>query len=459
MLENVHPWNQGVKPTAEARRAPRAQQRAALPGAVRRLAAACSLALLSFSTATRAAPTAPPPELEKLVLQLKWQHQFQFAGYYLALERGYYRAAGLDVELREAVPGSDAVAEVLSGRADLGVGTTELLLRRSLGAPVVVLAVIFQHSPFGLAVRRDHGIEQVHNLPGKRVMVEPGATELYAMMEREHVPRHAVQLLPYSHIDELIDGKVDASSVYVTDETWLLDQARVPYLVLTARETGIDFYGDNLFTAEKVLQAKGPRLAAFVEASKRGWREALADPERTVDLVLDRYHPRGMTRDHLLYEARRTREMILPDVVELGYMYRGRWQHIADTYQELGLLPQGFLLDGFLHQPAELHTPTWLIWALCVAALVTVLVSAFSASLLRATRRLRRALDEIQTLRGILTICMHCKRIRGDRGTWEELERYVSDHSDARFSHGLCPDCLVAHYPGDHGLGSGRKRP
>ena len=67
---------------------------------------------------------------ERVSLQLKWRHQFQFAGYYAAQAQGFYREAGLEVELSEAAPGKDPVEEVLAGRADFGVGTSELLLLR-----------------------------------------------------------------------------------------------------------------------------------------------------------------------------------------------------------------------------------------------------------------------------------------------------------------------------------------
>lgn len=60
---------------------------------------------------------------------------------------------------------------------------------------------------------------------------------------------------------------------------------------------------------------------------------------------------------------------------------------------------------------------------------------------------LRTALDEIRTLRGILPICAHCKKIRDDAGSWDQLERYLSRHTDVEFSHGICPDCLERHYP------------
>ncbi len=61
---------------------------------------------------------------------------------------------------------------------------------------------------------------------------------------------------------------------------------------------------------------------------------------------------------------------------------------------------------------------------------------------------LREALDQIRTLRGILPICMHCKKIRDDRGYWNQVETYVRDHTEAEFSHGICPECMEKRYPG-----------
>ncbi len=61
--------------------------------------------------------------------------------------------------------------------------------------------------------------------------------------------------------------------------------------------------------------------------------------------------------------------------------------------------------------------------------------------------QLKKALEEIKTLKGILPICMHCKKIRDDKGYWNQIESYIHEHSDVNFSHGICPDCLTHYYP------------
>ena len=97
---------------------------------------------------------APAWALEQVVLQLNWKHQFQFAGYYAAIEQGYFRDAGFEVTLRELQEGADPIQVVLDGDADFGVAASELALHRAQGKPVVALATIVQHSPLILLVNR-----------------------------------------------------------------------------------------------------------------------------------------------------------------------------------------------------------------------------------------------------------------------------------------------------------------
>ena len=131
-------------------------------------------------------------------LQLKWQHQFQFAGYYAAKEKGYYLQAGLDVEIIPSQPGEDHVQAVLQGKAEFGVGATDLLLLREQGAPLVVLAVIFQHSPLAIMTLKTAGLQSIHDLAGRRVMIEPGSSELYAYLNKEGLSADKFTLLTHA---------------------------------------------------------------------------------------------------------------------------------------------------------------------------------------------------------------------------------------------------------------------
>ena len=286
-----------------------------------------------------------------VTLQLKWTHNFQFAGYYAALEKGYYRAAGLDVRIEEARPGLDVAGRVVAGQADFGVGNSALLLDRHAGRPVVVLATIFQHSPAVYITRRQSAAQSVHDLAGKRVMVEPAMAELTAYLRREGIADDRLAVLQHSfNPQDLIDGKIDAMSAYLSYEPYFLDQAGFDYQIFTPRSAGIDFYGDNLFTSEALLKARPDLARAFRRASLRGWEYAMAHPGEIATLIHERYAP-AVSRDFQLFAARQMQSLIRADVVEIGYMNAGRWRHIAETYEGIGMLPAKFDFAGFFVHP------------------------------------------------------------------------------------------------------------
>lgn len=322
-------------------------------------------------------------------LQLKWQHQFQFAGYYAAKELGYYREAGLDVEIIPAVPGMDSVDQVLSGKAEYGVGTTDLLLRRWRGEPVVALAVIFQHSPLVLLTKKQDAIRSLHDLAGKPVMIEPGSAELLAYLRREGLTESRIRLTKHSwEPQDLIADRVAAMSAYVTDEPFELVSKGIDFQVFSPRTGGIDFYGDNLFTTESELSNQPERVKAFRAASLRGWEYAMRHPEEIANLIHERYSPRHSI-EHLLFEAGKMEPLLQIALVETGHMYPGRWRHIAEVYAELGMLQGNMDMDGFLYDP---HPPPPDLTRLYIGGgilLVVVLgLAALSVYIHRTNRRL-----------------------------------------------------------------------
>ena len=337
---------------------------------------------------------APATALERVTLQLKHTHQFQFAGYYAALEQGYYREAGLDVRILDAADSSQAERDVVSGKAEYGVGSSSLLLARLSGQPVVVLGVIFQHSAFALATPQIPGQPpDLQRLRGQRVMLGSQASgmgnadELLAYLVRQGVPADSYErLAPSFDPHELIDGKVAAMSVYTTNEPDAFDRAGFAYDLHSPRAAGIDFYGDNLFTSERELATNPARARAFRAASLRGWQWAMSHHEDTVDLILNKYSRRN-DREHLLYEARQMVALVQPVLVEIGYMNPERWRHIADVYATLGMLPPDVTFDGFLYDPDNRKTALWLYRVLGVAVLLLTVAGAVHFSLLARERR------------------------------------------------------------------------
>lgn len=330
--------------------------------------------------------------LEPVTLQLKWHHQFQFAGYYAALAQGYYRDAGLDVRIVPAAAGVDAVVEVSAGRAQYGVSNSALVVARAQGRPVVVLAAIFQHTPIVLLARPQAGIRHVQDLRGKRAMIEPLDAEVFAYLQQQGVPRSSLHLVPHSfNLADFTQGRVDVISAYSTNEPFYLEQAGQPYLSFTPRQGRIDFYGDNLFTSEQELREHPDRVARFRAASLRGWNYAMAHPDAIIDLILTHYNSQS-SRAHLQFEARQMAPLVQPELVGMGYMHPERWRHIVDIYREFGLLRGPFDVQAFVYDPdlPLRQERDHLLWALVLLFALGTVLAGVAIFLLRLARRLRQ---------------------------------------------------------------------
>lgn len=288
------------------------------------------LLAIVFSLASRAE--------DQIVVQLKWKHQFQFAGYYAAIEKGYYAQKGLRVVLKEADHSIDPVHEVIEGRAQYGVGSSDLLLAQTNGHPIVILATIFQHSPLALMVRSDSGITTPQELAGKKIMLEPQSAEIVSYLKNEGVSLDKVKLIPHTFNPQaLINKEVDAISVYTSDEPFFLKEQKIPVTFFYPRSGGVDFLGESLFTSEDVLQRSPERTKAFVEATLKGWTYALNNPEEVTDMILEKYSKRH-SREHLLFEAQNLIKLAHLELLEVGYINKERWKHIAAVYTSLGLI-------------------------------------------------------------------------------------------------------------------------
>ncbi|MCK5537196.1 MAG: ABC transporter substrate-binding protein, partial [Bacteroidales bacterium] len=222
-------------------------------------------------------------------LQLKWKHQFQFAGYYAAIEKGYYKEFGIEVELVEANALELPIDALINGKAQFATGTSDIVLMRAEGKPVVLLATIFQHSAQILLVSETSKIKYVHNLAGKRLIIEPHAADIIAYMKDEGVALNRVIQLPHSfNINMLVENKADAMTAYLTDEPFLLKQKNFDYKIFSPVTGNIDFYGDILITSEQLLK-DNPKLALdFRTASLKGWEYAMKNSDEIIKLIYNK---------------------------------------------------------------------------------------------------------------------------------------------------------------------------
>jgi PAS domain S-box-containing protein len=291
---------------------------------------------------------------EKIVLQLKWLHHFQFAGYYAAKQKGFYEEEGLDVEIRQRSNSKlNTINEVLNGNAQYGISDAGLILQHLDGKQVVLLKQIFQQSPLVLVTLADSGINNIFDLQNKRIMMDSRSSHhapIIAMLSYALGSIESLSILSHTlDITPLIEGQVDALSVYKSQQPYAIENQGFSVNLIEPKHYGIDFYGDNLFTSQSEIQNHPERVEKMIRASLKGWQYALNNPEEISRLIQKNYAPQ-LSMDELLYSAKVTTEVIQADKIPLGTVLPQRYQNILDIYQSTDFAPDNKDWSGFIYK-------------------------------------------------------------------------------------------------------------
>ncbi len=309
------------------------------------------------STPTTSATSKTPA---KISIQLSWLPQYQFAGYYVAQAKGYYKAAHLAVTINPGGPGITAVQNVLSGADTVGLASPDQILKaRSQGIPLKAIMVDFQHSPTGFMVHKSSGITSPRQFAGHVVGVNFGSNtqiEFDAMMAKLHVPLSSMhQVASTFSLSPFLQKKVAVWPVFVTDEPQLARAAGAHIRVFTPEQYGINFYQDVMFTKSTTVSSQGSVLSRFVAATQKGWHYAISHPHQA-DAILLKVNPK-LTASHLWFETTHTIPLVADKTTKahgFGYMTSARWKQIDTELAQLKIIPKPVAVknaftDQFIH--------------------------------------------------------------------------------------------------------------
>lgn len=391
---------------------------------------------------------------DSTILQLKWWHQFQFAGYYAAQIKGYYKQEGLNVTILQGDPRHAPVQQVLNGKADFGVSGSDLIINYINGDPVISIGAIFQHSPYIILSDSASNIHSPADLIGKTIMAskEQGWVQLEAMLLKEGIPRDSVKIIDHSwNLDDLSNGKANAQSAYSSVEPYQLKAKGIPYCILKPVNYGIDFYGDILFTTKQNVEDKPADVEKFRKASFLGWQYAMQHPEELADyiLTLPGVKERGLTKEMLMAEYGEMNKLILSNVIEVGHQNPGRWEHILDTYKSLKLVSPSASVKGFVFDPvvSEQERISMLVLTICILIGITLLLSLVNYYFQRRKRiatqqRLKKSEEHLELAVNSAGVGIWDWDIKNDQvffnTTWKTMLGYsaseLEDHSNVFFN-------------------------
>lgn len=299
------------------------------------------------------APLFAQPSLEKVSVKLQWADQFQFAGYYIAKEKGFYRDAGLDVTLQKFDPKKLSIDEVMEGRSTYGIGRSSLLIDRMKGKKVVALAAIFQSSPFILLSKKSLDIQTPRDLIGKRIMMTQDFQDtisVRAMLNSQDVRMESLKLLEHSYNPlDIANGKTDVMACYISNEPYVLKEKGIETNLISPEAYGFDFYSDILFTSEDEVRNHPKRLRAFVDATLKGWEYAFEHIPETAQIIRERYNSQNKSLESLIYEGKVLKNLAYRGNQPLGAITVEKFRRISDIYRVMGIPQNEKRLEGFIY--------------------------------------------------------------------------------------------------------------
>ena len=259
-------------------------------------------------------------KLSKVSLQLHWKYQFEFAGFIAAREKGFYKDAGLDVELKEYEFGQNIIKDVSSGKSNYGIYNSNILVEYIKKEPIQLISSYFKRSALVLITKPD--IKYPKDLIGKKIMAA-GKNDFDLnfnyIFSLQKIKIDDLHLIPHSFdVKDFAKDKVDAMTAFISDQPYKLDKLNIKYNIINPSEYGLFNLQLELFTSDKEASLHRDRTEAFKKASLRGWQYALNNPEEIIEIILKKYNTQNLSKEFLENEAIYTERLILPKMYEIG---------------------------------------------------------------------------------------------------------------------------------------------
>jgi NitT/TauT family transport system substrate-binding protein len=295
--------------------------------------------------------TAGKSELIPVKLQLKWVPQAQFAGYFVALEKGFYEEEGLVVEILSGGPDIVPEQQVANGTAQIGVDwVASLLAHQEQQMPLIEIAQIYQKSGLVLVSKKELGLESGGDLADKKVGNWMGGNEfeVLALFDKYSLdPTKDLEFVKQGFtMDQFLTGELDAASAMtyneyqvVLSEGYTEDQLNV----IDMNEEGVAMLEDNLFTNSEWLEDNKETAAKFVKASLKGWQYAIENIEEAVDIVMLSVEQGSSSREHQLKMMTEVAKLVAPegfDMSQLGYIDADMFEQTANIALQFSVIKE-----------------------------------------------------------------------------------------------------------------------
>ena len=283
------------------------------------------------------APATPAPT--RVIVQLSWTHQAQFAGFYAADQNGYFAAEGLAVSFLEGGPTVDKLTPVLGGKAQFGVINADgLISARADGKPLRAIATIYRRSPGVYMTLANSGIRRPQDFVGKTIAVGRNGRSLFSAM-MAHVgisPDQYTLVDPTPDLTSFFSGQVQVRSAFLINEVLTLKAAGYSLNLIFPDDYGIHFYSDTVFTTDDQIASNPDLVRRFLRATLKGWTYAVENPT-TIGPMAAKYNA-GADIGHETAFMTASLPLINTGEDHVGWMKSEIWAGMEKTLREQNIL-------------------------------------------------------------------------------------------------------------------------
>jgi NitT/TauT family transport system substrate-binding protein len=295
--------------------------------------------------------------LRKVSLRPQWVPQAQFAGYFVALAKGFYREAGMDLEIRPGGPGISALSNVAAGKDTF---CTEWLISGismvTQGGPLVNIAQMLQTGGLMLVALKKTGIDDPQKMNGRTVGVWPGRFAIAPTVFFERLGVHPKLFSQSFSIDELLGGQVDVASAMTYNEYQLILESGVDRSDLNTfffRDYGLNFPEDGIYAHAETVNKEPELCRNFAKASIKGWLYSFEHPEEAVSIVMNAAieAKTGTAIQHQATMLEEIRKMMLFRVTpeSIGELSPADFDFVQDVMKTHNLIVRPVKFEDFHH--------------------------------------------------------------------------------------------------------------
>ncbi|MBI2370541.1 MAG: ABC transporter substrate-binding protein [Deltaproteobacteria bacterium] len=311
---------------------------------------ALGVAVVVVALVTAVLGTGPAMAAEKVKFALSWTPTGRDAGFYVALDRGFFKEQGLEVEILKGQGSGDTIKRVSVGTEEFGFAdTATLVVARSRGTRVKAVAMIHDRSLFAVYALRDSGIQKPKDLEGKRIGSPARSatrTVFPAFAAINHVDETKVQWTNMGQeamVPSLLAGRVDAILMFANEFPTLRQAAAKlskETVTILYSDYGVDVYSNGLIATDATIKERAPLVRRFVTGAMKGVAWAVERPEEAADLFV-RHNPAASRPLALEFWKVAVDHLMTPTAAKMGigYMDRAKMEATRDLITKYEKLP------------------------------------------------------------------------------------------------------------------------